>query len=132
MNKFPNKNQKYDLEERTAKFGENIIGFCKDLQKNNLNKSIVNQLIRSGTSTGANYMEANGASSKKDFCNKIFICKKECQETKYWLRMTSQTNPEAVQMARILYKEAHELNLIFHKIAQTTRKGKNKNLEIEN
>jgi four helix bundle protein len=50
---------------------------------------LVNQLVRSATSIGANYMEANGASSKKDFQNKIFIYKKEAQETKHWLRMIS-------------------------------------------
>ena len=77
----------YDLEERTAVFGENVIKFCKNLEQNTITKPLINQLIRSATSIGANYMEANCASSKKDFRNKIFICKKESQETKHWLRM---------------------------------------------
>lgn len=68
---------RYDLEERTAKFGENIIELYKNIKQDIITKLIINQLIRSGTSIGANYMEANGASSKKDFRNKIFICKKE-------------------------------------------------------
>jgi len=68
---------KYDLEERTAKFGEDIIKYCKSIKQDTITKSIISQLIRSGTSVGANYMEANGASSKKDFRNKIYICKKE-------------------------------------------------------
>ena len=72
----------YDLEERTAKFGEDIIEFCKDIEHNVITKPIINQIIRSGTSIGANYMEANEASSKKDFRNKITICKKEIKETK--------------------------------------------------
>ncbi len=76
---------KHDLEERTAKFGENIIILCKQIKLNTINK-----LIRSGTSIGANYMEANNASSRKDFTNKIFISKKEAQETKHWLRMLSK------------------------------------------
>lgn len=59
----------YDLEERTAKFGENIIDFIKSLEKNEINKPLINQIIRSATSIGANYMEANQASSKKDFKN---------------------------------------------------------------
>ncbi len=80
MDQFSNNN--YDLEERTAKFGEDIIDLCKTVEQNTITKPIINQLIRSGTSIGANYMEANGASSKKDFKNKIFICKKEAQETK--------------------------------------------------
>jgi four helix bundle protein len=67
---------KYDLEERTATFGERIIILCKNIPKDSVTIPIINQLIRSGTSIGANYMEANGASSKKDFRNKIFTCKK--------------------------------------------------------
>jgi four helix bundle protein len=74
---------KYDLEERTAKFGEDIIEFAKELPKNIITIPIINQLVRAGTSIGANYCEAIGASSKKDFRNKIFISKKESQETKH-------------------------------------------------
>ncbi len=71
---------KYKLEERTAKFGESIIYFCKDLIKDTMSRPLISQLIRSGTSIGANYMEANGAGSKKDFANKIFICKKKLKK----------------------------------------------------
>lgn len=77
----------YDLEERTALFAEKIIELCKKVPKNRIAMPIIDQLIRSGTSIGANYHEANGASSKRDFRNKIFICKKEAKETKYWLRL---------------------------------------------
>lgn len=77
------KKQPYDLEERTAVFGERVIILCKKLQRNSVAIPLVNQLLRSATSVGANYMEANGASWKKDFRNKIFICKKEVQETKH-------------------------------------------------
>ena len=59
----------YDLEERTAKFGEDVLRLCVKLPRNDLTKPLINQLIRSATSIGANYMEANGASSKKDFRN---------------------------------------------------------------
>ena len=82
--------RKYDLEERTALFGELIIKLCKSLPQNTITKPLIHQLIRSCTSIGANYMEANGASSRKDFRNKIFICKKETQETKHWLRMLAE------------------------------------------
>ena len=67
----------YDLEERTALFGEAVIRLCREVKTDAVTKPIIGQLIRSGTSIGANYMEANGASSKKDFAHKIFICKKE-------------------------------------------------------
>lgn len=112
---------KYDLEERTAKFAEDIIELCKTVPKNTLTIPILDQLIRSGTSIGANYMEANGASSKKDFKNKIFICKKEARETKYWLRILAKTCEQVAEQCRRLYKEAQELTLIFSKIAMNTK-----------
>lgn len=109
---------KYNLEERTAKFGENIIIFCRETAQDTINRPIISQLIRSGTSIGANYMEANAASSKKDFRNKIFICKKEAQETKHWLRMLAQCMPERKDDMRKLWKECQELTLIFQKIGK--------------
>ncbi len=122
MNKSSNKqNGKYDLEERTALFSENIIGLCKKTPKNDVTRPIINQLIRSGTSIGANYCEANGASSKKDFKNKVFICKKESKETKYWIRMLVKAANETKDECRELWQEAHELTLIFSKIASNTK-----------
>ena len=114
----------YDLEERTATFGENVIKLCKNIKINCVNKGIIDQLVRSSTSVGANYMEANGASSKKDFRNKIYICKKEAQETKHWLRMLITCEVEKKDEINILQKEAQELVLIFGKIVSTID-GKN-------
>jgi four helix bundle protein len=114
----------YDLEERTAKFGENIISFIKSVKRDALNDSILRQLIRSATSVGANYCEANNASSKSDFRNKIYICKKETNETKYWLRMLTNTNSELKDQTRKLWQEAQELNLIFQKIVNSLNKKK--------
>lgn len=115
---------KYDLEERTAIFGENIIKFCKDIKETSITKPLINQLIRSSTSIGANYMEANGASSKKDFGNKIYICQKEARETKHWLRMLAVAEPEEKDKLKSLWKECQELTLIFSKI-NVTLKNKN-------
>lgn len=112
--------KQYDLEERTAKFAENIIELCKKAPKNVVTMSIIDQLTRSGTSMGANYCEANGASSRKDFKNKIFICKKESIETKYWLRMLAKACEELAVECRDFWKEAHELTLIFSKIAKSS------------
>jgi four helix bundle protein len=114
----------YDLEERTAKFGEDIIDFCKSINQDAISKPIINQLVRSATSIGANYMEANGASSKQDFKNKIFICKKESQETKHWLRMINKTNPEKTEETRKLWKECQELVMIFQKITSSLKEKK--------
>lgn len=112
---------KYDLEERTAKFGESIIKFCKSLIQNTINKPVINQLVRSATSIGANYMEANSASSRKDFKNKIYICKKETQETKHWLRMLSVCESLRKDEIRKLWNETQELTLIFGKIISSLK-----------
>lgn len=118
-----NENKKpFDLEERTALFGEDIIKLCKTVKITIITEPIVKQLLRSTTSIGANYMEANGACSKSDFRNKIFICKKEAQETKHWLRMLSSALPEKSEELRNLWKEAQELTLICHKIANSSKK----------
>ena len=111
----------YDLEERTAKFAEDIIELCKKAPKNVITIPIIDQLIRAGTSIGANYCEANGASSKKDFKNKIFICKKESKEAKYWLRMLAKAAEKLREECRKLWQEAQELTMIFSKIASSTR-----------
>lgn len=119
MTEFSNK---YDLEERTAKLGEDVIILCKAIKQDAITKPLISQIIRSATSIGANYCEANGASSKKDFKNKIFICKKEVQETKHWLRMLSISAPEKKEELRKIWKEAQELTLIFGKILSTMKK----------
>ncbi len=111
----------YDLEERTSNFGISIIRFCKSVKISTINQSIINQVIRSGTSIGANYCEANGASSKKDFRNKIHICKKEAQETRHWLKMMKECFPDKKENIDVLKKECQELTLIFGKISSTLR-----------
>lgn len=109
----------YDLEDRTLKFSKEVIKFLKTVKPTYLNKNIISQVIRSTTSVGANYREANGASSKKDFRNKIHICRKEIQETKYWIELLSELldNDKQIKELRKIYKEAHELILIFNKIS---------------
>jgi len=112
--------KKYDLEERTAVFGEKVIGFLKGLKDTSINKSIKNQLVRSATSIGANYMEADGAESKRDFKHKIALCKKEAKETKHWLRMLSTTDDNLKTKCREIWKEGQELTLIFSAILRNT------------
>lgn len=109
----------YDLEERTARFGEDVIDLCKISRQDLITKPIINQLVRSGTSVGANYLEANGASSKKDFRNKIYICRKEANETRHWFRMLTKCLPEKKEDINKLWQEAKELTLIFAKITKS-------------
>jgi len=115
-------NREYDLEERTAKFGENIIKFAKKVPKNAITIPLITQLVKAGTSVGANYCEADDAESKRDFTHKIGICKKEARESKHWLRMIVVACPELKEEARPLWTEAKELNLIFNAIVRSSKK----------
>lgn len=118
--------QRFDLEERTAVFAENIIDLVRSLEIDAVNSKIITQVVGSGGSLGANYCEATEAESKKDFIHKMGICKKEIKETRHWLRLLARTNPEKKEKLRILWQEAQELLLIFSKII---RSSKTKNIE---
>ena len=109
----------YDLEERTAKFGEAIVLFARKIPQNPVNNRLIGQLIGAGTSVGANYCEADDGVSKKDFRNKIGTCRKEARETKFFLRMVATSEPQLKPEARVLWQEAKELHLIFSKIWQS-------------
>lgn len=120
-NKAPNQNdKKYDLIERTAIFGENVIDFLKAIEKNEITRPLINQCIRSVTSIGANYMEADGAESKRDFIHKIGICKKESKETMHWMRMIARATSKESE-CRAFWKEAQELTFIFATIINNSR-----------
>jgi four helix bundle protein len=103
----------FDLEERTARFGEAIIRFCKKIPHVPENNRLIDQLVGCGTSVGANYCEANEGVSRKDFKNTIGRCVKEAKETKFFLRMIAASEPTLADEARWLYREAKELHLIF-------------------
>ncbi|HWY41415.1 MAG TPA: four helix bundle protein [Chthoniobacterales bacterium] len=112
----PNGKRVYDLEERTARFGEAIIDFAKMIPQGAVTNRIISQLVAAGTSVGANYVEADDAVSKKEFLKNIGTCKKEARETKHHLRMVVRAVPELKPEARKLWLEAKELHLIFSKI----------------
>ena len=109
-------NSKFDLEDRTAKLGENVIKFVNKIPQNPITNSLPIQLVKAATSVGANYSEADDAESKKDFAHKIGICKKESREVKHWLRMIAVAHPTLKEEAKIIWQEAKELNLIFNAI----------------
>ena len=108
--------KKYDLEERTAKFGEDVIRFCKKIPRGPVTDPLITQLVKCGTSVGANYCEADDAESKQDFRHKIGICKKEAREAKHFIRMIIIAVPSLKEEAKPLWQEAKELNLIFNSI----------------
>ena len=115
--------KKYDLLERTSRFGENIIRFARTIPQNNINSVLIKQLVRSGTSVGANYCEADDAETKKDFIHKLSICKKEARETRHWLKMILVSNPGTKNQVTSLRQEAKELNLIFNAIIRKTKQN---------
>jgi four helix bundle protein len=112
----PDEKRVYDLEERTARFGEAIIDFAKTIPQSAVTHRIISQLIGAATSVGANYVEADDAVSKKEFLKNIGTCRKEARETKHFLRMAVRAVPELKPQARKLWTEAKELHLIFSKI----------------
>lgn len=117
----------YDLEERTAKFGEDTIEFAKKIPKSVITIPLIGQLVRASTSVGSNYCEADCAESRKDFEHKLGICKKEAKESKHWLRMIVGAVPELRNEAKVLWKESNELQLIFISIVKKSRANSIKN-----
>ncbi len=110
MNQFPQ-----ELEQRTLLFAQSAISLCRSIPETTITRPIINQLVRSSTSIGANYAEANNASSPIDFRNKIFIAKKEANETKYWLKVVDQFAQDHTRINSLL-QESQELILIFQSI----------------
>jgi len=107
---------KFDLEERTTKFGEDVIEFLGGVGESAITKPLISQVVRSATSIGANYAEADDSPTKKDFRYRISVCRRESRETMYWFRMLAKAAPNLAEKARPHWKEAKELNLIFSKI----------------
>jgi len=106
----------FDLEERTARFGEAVLAFAKALPAGAVMRPLISQLVRSGTSVGANYSEADETGTRKDFRYRIALCKREVKETMHWLRMISAAAPNSKAKARDLWREARELQLILASI----------------
>ena len=105
----PETKRVYDLEERTARFGEAIIDFAKAIPQNPITNRIITQLIGAATSVGANYVEADDAVSKPrklSGLKNIGTCRKEARETKHFLRMAVRAVPELKPQARMLWLEA--------------------------
>ena len=111
----------YDLEERTAQFGKAIVRFAKRIPVTPATEPLISQLVRAGTSVGANYCEADDAGSRKEFRYRISVCKRESRESKHWLRMIAVAVPTLADEARMQWREAKELHLIFAAIYRGKR-----------
>ena len=105
---------KYDLEDRTLVFARNVRDFAQNLKKSTANSEYVGQLIRSSSSVGANYIEANDSLGKKDFAMRIKICRKEAKEARFWLRLVEvEDSSDTDVLRKALEQEATELMNIF-------------------
>ena len=111
----------YDLEERLLKFSKQLLVYIKNTPVQYINKNIIDQVMRSWTSIGANYCEANGANGRKDFSKKIHICKKEAKETVYWLELLLAVSKNPPGELIVILTEAREIMCIFNKIAQKVK-----------
>lgn len=117
MTKISN-NKQYDLEERTLEYGKRIIRLCKALSKDTINRRLSDQCLRSATSIGANYREANETETKKDFLFRMRISRKEAKETIYWLQLIIEANSELENKIQPLVIEAKELLKIIASIVE--------------
>jgi|SRR3989344_4762053 len=108
----------YILRESTVAFSKNVIEFCKQEKLTAVNRPIIDQLLRSATSIGANYAEADNAGSRTDFRNKIFIAKKEAAETKYWLNLMLDLTANPVACQRLL-TDCHHILMTLQKVVNT-------------
>lgn len=109
--------EKNDLLLRTKKFALNIIAFVQSLEKNKVSFILGDQILRSGTSIGANYRAANRAKSKADFAYKIKLVEEESDETEFWLELLIESKVADNTMASSLLKEVKELTAIFSSIS---------------
>ena len=112
----PAKERTFDLVERTAVFGESVIRFSRTVKRDAVTMPLISQVVRSATSVGANYVEADESGSKKEFKYRISVCRRETKETQHWLRMIVAAAPETKDGARGMWQEAAELIRIFETI----------------
>ena len=113
-----------ELEKRTKEFALRVIRFVANLPKNKITDVLGYQLLRSGTSVGANYREANRAESRKDFIHKIGLVEKECSESNYWLELFEESDIGDKPERRWLLKESYELLASFTSIGKKTKRKK--------
>ncbi len=112
---------KTELEQRTKKFALRVIRFVSGLPKGMVSDVLGRQLLRSGTSIGANYREANRAESRREFVHKISIAEKEAAETQYWLDLCLESGLADPSVCASLQKECAELVAIFTSIGRSTK-----------
>ena len=115
------KQKVFDIRERSFQFGVSIVQFVRSLQRGIAENAVGNQLIRSGTSVGANIEESQNSPTKRDFIHGLTIALKEARETEYWLRIVSETKLQDKSETELLLREANELVKILTTIIKKTK-----------
>jgi len=113
--------KKFELEKRTKQFALKIIAFVATFPQTRTSAIIEYQLVKAGTSVGANYREANRAESRADFIHKIAIVEKECSESGYWLEICDESGIGDIELCKWLSQEARELLAIFTSVGRSTK-----------
>lgn len=116
--------KKFDIHDRMFRFVVRVLRLIKYFPKTFENKALIEQLIRSATSVGANDQEADGVSSRRDFVHCYTIVRKEAKETLYWLQLLAQINESFASRMAGLIGENEELIKIVSSIIKNTNKGK--------
>jgi len=115
---------KTELEERSKRFALAIIDLVERMPRNRSSEVVGRQLLRSGTSVGANYREANRGVSREDFINKVGISTKEASETEYWLELISESPRLKTADSLPLLQESREILAILTTIGKNAKKNR--------
>ena len=105
-----------ELIEKSQKFGEKVIRFCKEVKLDAITQSLITEIVQSATSIGALIVKAEGNVDSRTYVRRLDSCKAYCLETKHWLRMIAEADSETKEKCRELWKEAQELENIFTKM----------------
>ena len=106
----------FDLEKRTTEFAKAVIRLCKSLPRSPINDRLINQVVGSSGSVGANYREANDPLGKKELLQRMRIARREAKEAHHWLDLILEANPNIKLKAEPLLAEALELKNILSAI----------------
>ena len=123
---FDEEEKAHDIYERLFIFSERILDIVDLLNDKNVNNILCNQLMKSGTSIGANMEEADGAATKRDFINKVTISRNEARETKYWLKLVSRKYVDKEELIDDI-QEIKEIIKILSAIINNTKNPKKHN-----
>jgi len=121
-----------ELERRTKLFALAVIQFIDNLPTNKAARIMGDQLLRSATSIGANYQEANRAESRRDFVHKIAIVEKEAAESLYWIELFEEAMIGDLDQRTLLFDECNQLVAIFTRIGKTSKQPPSPKSEIRN